>query len=108
MPLLVIKSSRALVSELEGCEYGAYEDCLDRRKRGEMEPGDELTIVEILSRHTSHIILETPAEADLLFYAVCSGTFQVQHYRAACRIADLTKPHASPETMKQWRYPYGG
>lgn len=120
---LTISISAALLSDFANCEYGAHEDaCVAREEKSEACDSDEtevtftrsgFTAYEILSRHRARIEIRDASEADLIYYAACSGTFALRNdfepresarrYRAANRIADILRPHAMPETVARWR-----
>lgn len=106
-----IKVAAAILNELQACELPSWED----HNSPDVEP--EALASRPLASHTYAVVERSPRtvlvinnqdEADDVFYAVCSGNFQLYHYRTACRIADALKPHAKPETVARWRYPYGG
>jgi len=100
-----IKMSAVALEELAQCEWGSWED----HKEARGHP------CEIAQRHKGVLVLDNAKEADRMYYAVCSGTFQLNRepgegrsfFRTACRIADVLRPFARPETVKQWPFPTG-
>lgn len=109
---LTLKMSVALIHEFALCEEGAHED-------GEQTTPEGVSAYDILTRRTGLIEVRNAAEADLLYYAACSGTFglmgqgdphdragrldDARRNRAANRIADWLRPHATAETVRRWR-----
>ena len=103
-----IKVSAPILEELQHCEYPSWEDLTSGLSDPAERPLESHTYAVVKRSPRTVLVINTPEEADDVFYAVCSGTFQLYHYRTACRIADALKPHAKPETVARWRYPYGG
>ena len=107
-----IRMSAATLAELEHCEYGSYEDCKGdaehlARSFGEDARIEDHPVSVIANSKKTVLIIRNAAQADWMFYAVCSGTFQLHHLRVAQRIADALIQHATPETVARWRYPDG-
>lgn len=100
-----IKISEKALAELVQSEWGSWED----HKHAGGHP------CEIAQRHRKVLVVENRKEADRMYYAVCSGTFQLQrkvgegpsYFRTACRIADILRPHARPATVDVWPKPTG-
>ena len=75
--------------------------------RREDTPEEEAPILtwDVCQRHRSVLRIDNAEEADDVYFSVCSGTFELYRYRMACKIADILRPHAKPETVKRWRRP---
>lgn len=120
---ITIKMSEALIFEFADCEYGAHEDAIDACAYADSEVRNAwednavlwadsgCTAYQILTRHRDRIEIRSASEADLIYYAACSGTFalargnkldDMRRKRAANRIADILRPHAKPETVARW------
>lgn len=113
---VTIKLSNALIEEFDGCEYGIWEDhgrpddgllkdpCPACEERCTSAPFTH----NILQRYRTRIEVHTVKEAEEVYWAVSSGTFQINHLRAARRIADelLAAGVISDELREQW-YPSG-
>jgi hypothetical protein len=106
-----IKLTAAVLEELGQCELGSWEDL-----NGEDRDPDEDLDSRPLASHTYAVVERSPrtvliinnqAEAEDVYYAVCSGTFQLYHLHSARRIANILRPHALPETVKLWPAPTG-
>jgi hypothetical protein len=127
-----IKMAQRLIDDLRECELGSYEDWqgeLAEAKRTGTEPVDPphsgTHQYEILDRrHDGVIEIRSADEACDVYYAACSGTFQIRRdkyetgdgkkdergYRAACRICDILRPivqETDPELVAMWRAPAG-
>lgn len=106
---LAIRLSARKIEELRECELGAYEDDEAKVEKGE-EPDRALEshTYTVCKRATGAVLSIADAdEAEDVYYAVCSGTFQLHHLSAARQIADLLRPYALPETVKLWPRPEG-
>lgn len=98
---IVIPVTRASLEEFVESEWGSYEDA------GHPEAGH---VVNILQRFKRKIEVRSAEEANLVYEAVCSGTFQLfekNFRRTALKIANALRPHALPETVKLWPGPSG-
>lgn len=106
-----IKVSKKFIDELHFCEEGSYEDELQRIRLGEdSERPLESHTHKLTTRSSTRLIIRNTAEADDVYYSVCSGTIQIWErgmLRTCQRVADILRPHARPETVRNWRYPTG-
>lgn len=106
-----ITLSKALCEELSECEMGAYEDAERAVEKGEENdrPLEAHTyVVAKRDKDKNRIVIQNADEAEDVYYAVCSGTFMQLNsaaFRAACRIANVLRPYAFPETVKLWPKP---
>ena len=105
-----IKLRAPVLEELGQCELGSWEDLTGP------DPDPEGLIERTLESHTYAVVERSPKtvlvinnadEAEDVYYAVCSGTFQLYFLRAAHKIADVLRPHALAETVKLWPAPTG-
>ena len=106
--MIKIRINPAALEEFQHSEHGSYED------HGSPDVGH---VWNILQRHTGLIEVRSDAEAAEVFYAVCSGTFQLDapeegkvYFRTACRIADKLREAArrsDPEMVARWKAPSG-
>lgn len=109
---ITIRLTRAQVEDLACSEEGRHEDSAAARARGEDgEDAETCHAYLVASRAPGAVlVVNTPEEASDLYYAVCSGTFQIHNYPAAVRIADrlrdVVREH-DPEILRLWRAPYG-
>lgn len=99
--MIKIRVSPAALEELQHSEYGSWEDagCPDTGHR-----------YAVLQRHIAQIEVRDDAEAADLYYAVCSGTFQLTHLPVARRLADALREAAErhdPEVVRRWDGPSG-
>ena len=110
-PIKLRVNAAALV-ELSTSEEGSYNDAWAELAKA----GDSDQLIDMkLSRHAHHVaqrhktVLEIvdSDEAEAMFYAVCSGTFQLRHLLIARRIADALRPHVSEESRRRWGSPSG-
>ncbi|MGB5812953.1 MAG: hypothetical protein WBG86_20640 [Polyangiales bacterium] len=105
-----VRMTRSSFDELMYCEEGAHED------KPEEHVIADCTYCIVRHRPVKgYVTLVSQKEVDSIYYAVCSGTFQIDDpaegkhwYRVARRVADELRPHASPELVKQWPAPSGG
>lgn len=96
-------------------DEGATPDCIDP------ETG-ALHVHNLLGRHKASIEVRDAAEAETVYIAACSGTWQTRwsalerrygsgdgygYYETAHRICDLLRPHVSPQTQAVWPCPTG-
>ena len=110
-----LKVSPAALSELAACEEGAYEDAVREFRRGNIGDRDPRTHAHVVAqRYKSQLRIDNDAEAVDMYYAVCSGTFQVTEEKnflhTARKIADWLRPiveRVSLETAKQFPQPDG-
>lgn len=105
-----IKLSAAVLEKLGQCELGSWEDLNgdDPDPEGlESRPLESHTYAVVERSPKTVLVINNPAEAEDVYYAVCSGTFQLYYLRAARKIADRLRPHALPETVKLWPGPSG-
>lgn len=98
------------LEEFRQCEYGAHEDGSTKTPTG-------FTAYSILNRFKTLIEIRDADEADVIYYAACSGTFGLlgngeTHAekmreralnKAANNVADWLRAHAKPETISQWK-----
>lgn len=109
--LIKISMGRNLIDELAISEEAHYEDrenaagidlTLEIMDAGKCEKLAYL----ILQRFKTIIAIQDKAEAEEIYWAVSSGTFQIDHFRSACKIADALRPLVSERTARTY-YPYG-
>lgn len=105
-----LRINAAQLEEFRQCEYGAHEDGATKTPTG-------FTAYAILNRFKTLIEIRDADEADLIYYAACSGTFGLlgngethaekmrEHARnrTANRLADALRAHAKPETLQHWK-----
>ncbi len=107
-----LKVSSAAMEELQASECGSYESVTESIERGEGDQGRPLEshVHTVTERFATILEIRNDAEAIDAYYAVCSGTFQLSHYRIACRIADALRDVVTavdPKTTRQWSAPSG-
>lgn len=108
---IILKMSTVALRELAESEEGSFSDSLTDSENGltpDREPRAHAYM--IASRLKTRLAIFNDAEAIDVYYAVCSGTFQLTHYRAAVRIADWLRPvvaRVSPKTVIRWPAPSG-
>ena len=98
---IIIPVSPAALEEFRESEWGAYEDA------GCPEAGH---VVNILERHKRKIEVRDATEAELVYVACCSGTFQIHDKgftRTAHKIADALRVHVRPYWVRLWPVPSG-
>jgi hypothetical protein len=106
-----IRLATHLCVELAACEEGAYEDSCVAAVAGRNEgrpPASHAHVVATNGADKGVLVISTAAEADDMYYAVCSGVFKSKvpaTLRAAQRIADILRPFAQPETVRVWDKP---
>ena len=61
----------------------------------------------IANRYTTRLEIRDAAEAEEVYWAVCSGTFQLSHFKVARRIADALRPYVKAATVRRWPAPTG-
>lgn len=108
-----IAVSTTLANELAMCEEGRHEDYLSHKKEYpndlDVEPCHAYHIANQAIK-TSELICNNPEEATDLYYAVCSGTFQLYHLTTARRIANLLRNAVNehdPKLVAMWTTPHG-
>lgn len=79
-----------LPEELSRSEEGAYEDEVQLAPLERTRPLHRHTYL-IARRFSTQLRIDTVYEAEDVYYAVCSGTFKLRHYKAACKIADALR-----------------
>lgn len=112
---IYLKVSPAALRELAACEEGAYSDAAHEQAMGRAPARDPKTHAHVVAdRYSTQLRIDNDAEAVDMYYAVCSGTFQVTDEKnflhSACKIADWLRPiveRASPDTVKLWPCPNG-
>lgn len=106
-----IRLATRLCVELAACEEGAYEDSCVADAAGRNEgrpPASHAHVVALNGADKGVLVIRTAAEADDMYYAVCSGVFKSKTpatLRAAQRIADILRPFATAETVRVWPKP---
>lgn len=98
---IIIPVTAAALAEFHASEYGSWEDA------GCPDAGH---VCNILDRHARKIEVRDADEAELVYYAACSGTMQLAYKgftRTARKIADALRPHVSARTAHIWRGPSG-
>lgn len=110
---IVIVMAPELIIELQACSEGSYDDMLVLRERGQTIERPLLSHAHaVAKRYTRKLVIETAAEAEDLYYEVCSGTLQLKGMRgwnAANKIADALRAQVRstyPVTVNQWPRPY--
>lgn len=112
MDPITIRLAPWMCEELSACEEGAYADSCHLIRIGEPVERQLASHTHIVAHRDAlkgKIVIRTKAEAEDVYYAVCSGVFKAKTthtYRAACRIANLLRPYAEPETVRVWPEPY--
>ena len=106
--MIKIRISPAALEEFQQSECGAWEDA------GGPDTGHAYCI---LQRHAAQIEVRDDAEAAQVYYAACSGSFQIddpaygqRYFRTACRIADKLRDAArryDPDMVSTWAAPSG-
>lgn len=126
--IITIRLSRATVDHLVLSKEGRHEDYetnlaewnatpLERRNEAD-EPEPCLAYTYATAALASHesskyatIRIDGAGAAEDLYYAVCSGTFQIQFPDAARRIADVLRDRVhttNPDLVARWPAPTGG
>jgi len=127
---VIIRISSALLDDFRESELGSFEDYqqMSEDERAEERWADE-HVYEILGRHLdtkrkmNRIEIRNAGEAAEVYYAACSGTFQIDRtdeggnasgYRAAVRICNVLRPvlqepwpYEFNELLNRWRAPTG-
>lgn len=120
MNTITIRLSNAAATELYCSEYGSYEDHENELAEGETKvPGryGDTHACDIIQRsprgrNDTRITL-TDSEAAELYYAICSGTFQLEdkgYLRTARRLADRLRDAArryDADLVRHWPAPSG-
>jgi hypothetical protein len=119
-PIRIRVAPRAL-EEFRDSEEGSWEDA-GRRKDSLDEATGSLHVYCILGRHKGLIEVRDALEAETVYVAACSGTWQTRwsaeerrygegdgrgYFETACRVADLLRPYVRPETLSHWVRPSG-
>jgi hypothetical protein len=113
---LRIPVSRATVEEFFESEYGRWEDAgrpetvLEAAEAAARTGNDGALASVVLLRAKTRIIIYTTDEAEDVYFAVSSGTFQMHHFRAAERIANILRPivaKSNPDLVRRWGGPTG-
>lgn len=108
---LKFKMGNDLVHKFQLCEMGTWED----HERGN-DKSDAPYTYEVLDRWETQIEIRDRAELITVWWALCTGTFAIRHYRAACNLADKILPHVkeaaehdkkAAKIFQQYRYPDG-
>ena len=107
-----LRVSAAALDELSTTEEGSYEDASNElAKAGDSEQLIAMKLSrhahKVAQRHRTVLEIVDADEAEAVYYAVCSGTFQLTRLRLARRIADALRPHVKPETARRWPAPSG-
>lgn len=108
---VVIRLGPVLPEELAMCEEGSYEDQQALHPSERDRPLETHTYT-IAQRYRSQLRIDNVLEAEDVYYAVCSGTFQIRskrYFRAACKIADALRElvrRNNPDLVDQWPAPY--
>ncbi len=125
--IITIRLSRKTVEHLANSEEGRYEDYMrelvewNATPLGERNEDDKpepclayVCATEALASHVSSryatIRIEDAPTAEDLYYAVCSGTFQIHFSAAARRIANELRERVCstrPDLVKAWPAPTG-
>lgn len=112
-----IRLSERLRAELSACEEGSYSDMQAEADAGR-EPDRPLsshTHIIASRKPRGFLVIRNAAEADDVYYSVCSGTFALRektdefpgNLRAARRIANILRPYAKPETVRMFPHADG-
>ena len=111
-----LNSSSAFIQELEGCEYGRYEDACSKRESSDPEDRKEakedygVVVVDFLSRHKTVIEVRNDDEIVELYYALGSGTIGLYRCKAANTIMDMIRDRVraiDPEVVRVWPFQNG-
>lgn len=111
---IVIRMYAPHIQELLNSERGSYDDMMQYAEKGELplERPLESHVYTVAQRHKAMLVINNAAEAEDVYFAVCSGTFQGYSrgtFAAACKVADVLRPIVkkyNPETVKLWDKPY--
>ena len=100
----------------------AFRDSEEGSWHDEGATPDGTHVYNLLGRHKASIEVRNAAEAEAVYIAACSGTWQTRwsalerrygsgdgygHYETAHRICDLLRPLVSPQTQGVWPCPTG-
>lgn len=108
---IVIKISAVHLDELASSEMGSYDD-MSQQPADKRERQLDSHCCVIAQRYKTKLVINNLAEAEDVYYAVCSGTFMKRDkrsYTMACKIADILRPIVKehcPETVRLWDAPY--
>lgn len=100
---VVIRMTPEQVAELVESEEGAYADDTEAGRPLEAHPHT------VAQRFRWRLEIRNDAEAQEMYFAVCSGTFQRSHFGAACSIADALRAvvrERNPAMVQTWPAPY--
>lgn len=93
-----VRMSSSALAELEGCEYGSFEDHVGRDGKRE-PPYDKgrLHIVELIQRSPFKTVVELRSQAEIeeFFSQACTGTFGLHCTKACQRVWDQLAPLVS-------------
>ena len=118
---IIIRMSNAAATDLYHAEYGSYEDQSYDMAEGEIEAlgrWSNAHACDIIMRGkrgqtSTSITLLDDSEAAEMYYAICSGTFQLEHMgylstarRLANQLRDAARRH-SAELVRTWPAPSG-
>lgn len=117
MNTITIRLSHAAFDELHASEYGSYEDHLPEDGGPAAARFGSTHLVDILERsprgrNDTRITL-TDSEAAEVYYALCSGTFQLEYkgfLPTARRLADRLRDAArryDADLVRRWPAPSG-
>jgi hypothetical protein len=102
---LTLKVNKYTLEQFQQSEYPSYEDYIE----GSKTVGDNgLHQYDILIRYSSQIVIYNQEELQLVWYALCSGTFQADKPKAAKNLADKLLPYVKeycPAILNNWPYP---
>lgn len=108
---IAIRLSNAAATDLYCCESGSYDDNDGEARYGDTHACDIIQRSP-RGRNDTRITL-TDSEAAELYYAICSGTFQLEdkgYLRTARRLADRLRDAArrhDADLVKHWPAPSG-
>lgn len=95
--------SKYALYEFLTCEEGSFED---HHKEPKLE--EEIHQYNVLSKFINKIVLDNEDELELIWYALCSGTFQIHEPQVTRRLADKLKELVKrycPKIYEKWPYP---
>ena len=109
-----IKISSKLAQELAYCEEGRHEDYETHKEEYPDYPildyPHAYHIADKAATDRGNLVIENNEQASDLYYAVCSGTFQLYHLATSTRIADILREVVrahEPSLVNRWPAPSG-
>jgi hypothetical protein len=119
---IAIRLARKKCEALAIAEEGRHEDCLtalaewNTASKPKDEKPDTCHAYDVASKALDTrgaivaLRIDSANAAIDLYYAVCSGTFQIDNFKAATRIANALRDRVrriDPGMVQRWQTPYG-